>query len=177
VPPGLMPHEIALSLKSMKRLLLSLAIIFCITNVLKAQEVRPISADELMRRVQAPDTLFLVNFWATWCGPCVKELPEIKKLSEGYKNRPVKVILVSLDFPEDFPKKVEKFIRKKKINDEVLWLSDSNPNQFMPKLDPTWQGSIPATLIIYNKREYRNFLEGTISAKQVSLIIDRQLGW
>lgn len=133
------------------------------------------NADRLMQRVSNPDTLYVVNFWATWCGPCVAELPEFNKLQAMYAGKPVKIILASLDFKEAYPRKLEAFANRKKLQQEIVWFNETDANKFIPKIDNRWQGSIPATLLIAGKNEYKNFFEGSITAKQLSTLIDKQL--
>lgn len=159
----------------MRYILVALLALF-VTNA-SAQDIPAYKADDLLQRVQNPDTLYVVNFWATWCGPCVKELPEFDKMQQQFAGRPVKILLVSTDFKEDYPKKIASFVRKKKLQQEVIWLNETNANEFIPKIENSWGGSIPATLIIYNKNQYRNFFEGAITARQISLLIDKQLAY
>lgn len=141
----------------------------------QAQQIPAYKADDVIARTKNDDTLYIVNFWATWCAPCVKELPEFNELRDMYAGKPVKILMVSLDFADAYPKKLASFIKKKKLMPEVVWLDETNANIFIPKIAEEWQGSIPATLIIYRKKNYRNFFEGVINAKQVSSIADRQL--
>ena len=94
------------------------------------------------------NTIYVVNFWATWCAPCVKELPYFKKLNT--ENKRVKVVLVSLDFKSQYEAKLLPFLIKKSINSEVVLLTDKDYNSWLPKVDKEWSGSIPATLIIKN---------------------------
>ena len=90
----------------------------------------------------------VVNFWATWCAPCVKELPYFEKLNQENPN--VKVILVSLDFEKQVENKLIPFLKKKKIISTSIYLADKDYNSWLPKIDKNWSGSIPATVIFYS---------------------------
>lgn len=103
------------------------------------------------------DKTYVINFWATWCKPCVKELPAFEKLNSEYKKKGVEVILVSLDFPNQIDDVLLPFIQKEKLKSEVILLDDPDQNNWIPKIDEKWSGSIPATLI-YNKNS-REFYE------------------
>jgi len=153
----------------MKKLAL-LVTIFCSLKA-GAQQIPACNASDIIKRASSADTVYVINFWATWCIPCVQELPEFNDLNTHYKDKPVKIVLVSLDFKEDYPRKLASFVERKRLLPEVLWLSDTDPNKFIPKIEPDWQGSIPATLII-QPGKYRKFIEGQISAAQVSGLID-----
>lgn len=98
------------------------------------------------------DKIYVVNFWATWCGPCVKELPAFEKLNAAYASENVEVLLVSLDFPNHIEKKLIPFILKKKLQSKVVLLNDINEDSWIKAIDSTWSGAIPATLI-YNKNK------------------------
>lgn len=93
------------------------------------------------------DTVFIINFWATWCAPCVAELPYFEKLNTELSNKKVKVILVSLDMKNQIESKLLPFLEKKRLKSKVLVLVEKNPNAWIPKVHPEWSGSIPATLI------------------------------
>ena len=93
------------------------------------------------------DTLYIVNFWATWCKPCVAELPEFERIHTEYLGKPVKVILVSIDFREDLNTKLVPFLKKNKYTAEVVLLDEVDGNKFINKIDSTWTGAIPATLM------------------------------
>ena len=145
-------------------------------NASFGQDIKAYSADKLMNRLAAGgDTLFVVNFWATWCGPCIQELPEFTKLADNYKGKQVKILLVSLDDKKSYPEKLAKFVSKKKLAHEVFWLSETNANEFIPKINNEWQGSIPATMLYYKTKNYTKLFEGMVKSGQLSVLIDKQL--
>lgn len=96
------------------------------------------------------DKIYVINFWATWCAPCVKELPSFDKLNSQYSDRNVEVILVSLDFPHLYESKLKPFIKKRKLKSKVIALDDVDMNSWIPKVSKEWSGSIPATIIYRN---------------------------
>ncbi|WP_033959123.1 TlpA family protein disulfide reductase [Psychroserpens jangbogonensis] len=102
------------------------------------------------------DKTYVVNFWATWCAPCIKELPYFEKLNKNY-SEDVEVILVSLDFPSKYETKLKPYIINKNLKSKVVALNDVDSNTWIPKVDESWTGAIPAT-IIYNKNK-RQFYE------------------
>jgi thiol-disulfide isomerase/thioredoxin len=115
------------------------------------------------------DTTYIVNFWATWCVPCRKELPALEKIHEDYAGKPVKVLLVSLDFPNQVESSLVPFLTKNNITARVILLNDPNSNAWIDKVDPAWSGSIPATLI-YNKK-FRKFFEKELDYDTINTII------
>lgn len=112
----------------------------------------------------------VVNFWATWCKPCIKELPYFEEVQSKYKSTEVKVILVSLDFP-DQKERLENFIKKRNLQSEVIFLDDADANSWINKVDTSWSGAIPAT-IIYNEQK-RNFYEKSFTLKELELEIQK----
>jgi thiol-disulfide isomerase/thioredoxin len=111
------------------------------------------------------DSIYVVNFWATWCAPCVKELPHFEKLNAQYKGQKVKVILVSLDMNKQVETSLMPFIKKKKLQSQVVHLHDPDADAWISKVDPTWSGAIPAT-VIYNK-DKRKFYEQSFTYEQL----------
>ncbi|WP_300488203.1 TlpA family protein disulfide reductase [Flavobacterium sp.] len=101
------------------------------------------------------DTTYVVNFWATWCVPCVAELPHFEKLNATYKDQKVKVLLVSLDMPQKVESNLLPFVKKKNMQSEVIYLNDPDANAWISKVDTAWSGAIPATVIYKgNKRKF-----------------------
>ena len=99
----------------------------------------------------------MVNFWATWCAPCVKELPYFEKLDKVYEAKNVEVVLVSLDFPKKYDSQLKPFIQRHQLRSELFALNDMDSNYWIPKVEENWSGAIPATLI-FNK-DKRQFYE------------------
>ena len=115
------------------------------------------------------DTLYVINFWATWCKPCVKELPNYELLNENYKGQKVKVILVSLDFAKDYENILLPFLKKKAIKSEVVLLNDPNGNEWIDKVNTNWSGAIPATLVYSGNS--RDFYEQSFNYEQLDSIV------
>ena len=98
---------------------------------------------------------YVINFWATWCSPCIKELPYFEYINKNYNEGLIKVMLVSLDLPNHLNSKLVPFVKNNNINSDVIHLIDVNLNEWMPKISKEWNGGIPATLIINNN--YQKF--------------------
>ena len=111
------------------------------------------------------DKTYVVNFWATWCAPCVKELPHFEELYKNYKDKDVEVMLVSLDFPHQYDKKLKPFIEKHDLKSKILVLDDTDMNTWIPKINENWDGAIPVT-IIYNK-DNRTFYDQTFTYEEL----------
>ncbi len=114
---------------------------------------------------QEDDKIYIVNFWATWCKPCIKELPEFEAIGANYADQEVEVILVSLDFSEKLESHVLPFIEEHNLKSRVVLLDDTDSNTWIPKVAEEWSGAIPAT-IIYSKKE-RKFYERTFTYNEL----------
>jgi thiol-disulfide isomerase/thioredoxin len=138
---------------------LLLIIAFCVSFQIFSQNVSVIKITDLEKRINnSSDTTYVVNFWATWCVPCVKELPDFDSIAKRYTEK-VKVLYITLDFKEDLNSKVLPFLKKKPLHSEVMLLDEVNGNYFIPKVSEHWTGAIPATLILNNKKMHREFYE------------------
>ncbi|TGV01249.1 TlpA disulfide reductase family protein [Flavivirga rizhaonensis] len=111
------------------------------------------------------DKIYVINFWATWCAPCVKELPYFEKLNSQYRNKNVEVILVSLDFPHLYESKLKPFIKERKLESKVIALDDPDMDTWIPKVSKDWSGAIPATIIYRN--DDRKFFEVSFTYKEL----------
>ena len=132
-----------------------------------AQEIKKIKVDDLKSYIEKSDHPLIVNFWATYCTPCIQEIPYFQTESEKYKTEGVELILVSLDLPDFYPAKISSFVKKEKFTASILWLNESNADYFCPKIDKNWTGGIPSTLFVNNKTHYHKFFERQLTEPQV----------
>jgi thiol-disulfide isomerase/thioredoxin len=160
---------------SKKIALVVFAVFFCIAAFPQSDASVPvIRLKDLQSRItQNNDTTYIVNFWATWCAPCVKELPDFDSISRSYSKERVIVLLVSLDFKEDLQTKVYPFLQKRNLHPEVLLLDETNANYFIPEISSSWSGAIPATLILNNKKKHKSFFEKKLNYAMIQQELER----
>lgn len=118
---------------------------------------------------QKNDTTYLINFWATWCKPCIAEIPAIEKINQEFNNDKLRIILVSLDFPSSMDQNLVPFVKKFNIQSEVVLLNDPDSNSWINKVDKSWTGAIPGTLI-YNTN-VRKFYEKAFEYEELKNIL------
>ena len=135
-----------------------------------AQTVPIVKFDRVEKIMQSKsDSIVVINFWATWCAPCVKELPLFEALAA--RNDPsLKITLVSLDFADEI-KKVNSFITRRKIRSEVLLLDEIDYNSWIDQVEGSWGGAIPATLFINQKTGQRKFVERELKEGELEEVI------
>ncbi len=149
--------------------------ISCISFFAEAQSAVPVfDFSQYQNRVQQKDdTLYVVNFWATWCKPCVTELPFFEQAAQAFSQQPVKIILVSQD-AKTRAVQVNEFLKKNNYTSETIILSAGNPNVWIDKIDSSWSGTIPVTLfykngtkVYFHEGDYASFdeLEKIIHSK------------
>lgn len=100
------------------------------------------------------DSIKIINFWATWCKPCVKELPYFIELADEYSDDKVQLVLVSLDDISRLHDKLIPFLKKNNIREKVVLLNDSKAHKWIDRVDPNWSGAIPITLVMKGKERY-----------------------
>jgi len=137
------------------------------SGLVMAQKVAKVKVTELEKMIAESKTPLIINFWATYCKPCIAEMPYFEKFAAKYKEKGVTVVFVSLDMQDDYPVKVDGFVAKRKLQNRVLWLDETDADYFCPKIDPRWSGSIPATLFVNNAKSYRQFLEKELTEEEL----------
>ena len=119
------------------------------------------------------DTLYVVNFWATWCAPCIQEIPYFEQIGQKYASQKVKVLMVSTDFPNQLQTRLLPFVEKQQMKNEVILLDDPRANRWIPQVDKDWTGAIPATLIY--KKDYRKFYPREFTFEELDEVIQSLL--
>lgn len=144
----------------MKKIILPFVLLLFWANSF-AQNIRIIKKSEMLDFLQntKDKKVRIVNFWASWCAPCVKELPYFKKIAENYASQ-VEVIFISLDFAEDI-EKAKKVLEKKQITWETYLLDETKYDTWINDVHKNWQGAIPVTILISSNKKI--FIEGEIT--------------
>ena len=149
----------------------TLLIVLLFTASAAAQQVRKINPSQLESLMKNGDSVMIVNLWATWCVPCVKELPAFEK--QAKLNPAVRFVYVSLDLDEAYPAAIRRFIRQRGLSGEVYWMEESNANKYARIIDAGWEGSIPATIILNPAKAYRKFIEGVLEEDRLQWELSR----
>ena len=137
--------------------------------------VKKIKITDLERTIAQSDHPLIVNFWATFCVPCNKEIPYFQSTVAHYQEQGVELILVSLDLPDYYPARIATFARGRGFTATMLWLDETDADYFCPRVDPRWTGGIPCSLFINNKNHYRRFFDRQLTEPQVDLEIKEML--
>jgi len=143
-----------------------LIFVFAITNG-SAQNISKWKLSDLQSAIKNADKPTIFNFWATICKPCVEEIPYFQQLVKRYDSAGVKLVLISLDLPEAYPKQISSFAAKHNFHSPIKFLNETNADVFCPVVDSSWSGAIPASLFVNNKTGYRKFFEEQLSKEKL----------
>jgi thiol-disulfide isomerase/thioredoxin len=143
---------------------------FVFVCIVKSQNFSGVyKINDLLKRIDSPDTIYVVNFWATWCKPCIQELPAFDSLFAITGKTNIKILLVSLDFKEELDNKVKPFLIKHEIKSECVLLDETNGNDFINKISPQWSGTIPATL--FKQGDKKKLVEKKMNLLELQAVI------
>ena len=122
------------------------------------------------------NTLYVVNYWATWCKPCVEELPHFMEVNQEFSSHEnFKMILVSLDKADELESDVQPFVQKNNITTDVYILSDNKRmTQWIPLVNEKWSGAIPATALYKNGQQVA-FTEGQLTKEELKALINKHI--
>lgn len=140
-----------------------------------AQDIARIKITDLEAKIRNAEGPLVINFWATFCKPCVEEIPHFVKLNEKYRAQGLRMLFVSLDLEEDYPAKVQSVAQKLGIKSQVLWLDEFDADYFIPKIDSGWSGALPATLLLNAQKDYRRFLDQVLTEEKLQKEIELML--
>jgi thiol-disulfide isomerase/thioredoxin len=143
--------------------------------MLSAQQIQMIDRAWIksMRTNINNDTTYVINFWATWCKPCVEELPIFEKMNEQTSGSKVKILLVSNDMKRELNGRLPKFIQEKNIRSQVLYMNEINANDWIELINTNWSGAIPATWIIKPNVQRELFHEGELTFEELTKLINQ----
>ena len=121
------------------------------------------------------DSLTVINIWASWCKPCVKEIPGFEATRLKLKGKPIRFWYISLDFADDQKTRLNPFIKAKMKGASVFLLDETNYDKWLDKVDPNWQGAIPVTLFVNNSKKIKKFEDKELTELQLNEIISSLL--
>lgn len=150
-------------------LFLFVFLISCTTE--EPQEVPIMAFEEFEPYIQKDnDTVYVINFWSTSTETSQQELAEFEKFNKAYKNKAVRVILVSLDSLNKHESDLIPFIKENHLKSQVIHLTNTDTKRWINKVSGLWLGVIPATLIY--KKTSREFYEKPLTYEDLVSIVD-----
>ncbi|MEP6594533.1 MAG: TlpA disulfide reductase family protein [Ginsengibacter sp.] len=153
-----------------------LVLLFAMISSAKSQNIPSWKINDVVKYMDKSDSVLVINFWATFCKPCVEEIPYLQSISKKYADQKVKLLLVSLDLSAFYPIRIKNFAEENNYSSQIVWLNETNADYFCPKIDKSWSGVIPSTVIINRKKGYKKFFEEQMKAAQFERELKKALG-
>jgi thiol-disulfide isomerase/thioredoxin len=141
-----------------------------------SQTIKKVKITEVEEYIKNSDHPIVLNCWATWCAPCIEEIPCFMQTVKQYSDQKVELLLVSCDFPKSYPNKILELIKKKQFEATFFWLNETDADYFCPKIDPKWDGTLPSTLFVNTQTGYRKFFGRPMTDRQIDLETGRLTG-
>jgi len=118
--------------------------------------------------------LRLINFWATWCGPCVTEFPDLVEINRMYRHRAFEFISVAANYPDE-QKQVLRFLEKQQASGRNLLFGEKDKYKLIEAFDPKWDGSLPYTVLLGPAGEVLYKENGPIDPLELKRVIVKSL--
>lgn len=172
-----------LYLPSMKRGFFFFLVLFCLLGMLSLSTIAQSKSDQAISvSIRSIDSLLtarkkplILNFWATFCKPCIEEIPHFERQVDSLRSTGLELWLVSLDMKEVYPKALSIFTQQKGFRSRQFWLDETNADYFCPLIDPRWSGAIPASLFINPATGYRQFYEQALNPAEFEQALQKML--
>ena len=152
------------------KLLFITSFLLCTCGALHAQQsstsIPKLTAKQVRQLIDTSTVPTIVNFWASWCGPCIREIPYFE---EQVKGTPIRLVLVSIDYPEAYSKTLKEFVLRKGYTSQVIYLDETDPEVFLPIIDKQWSGAIPASIFVDNSKKFYRFFNSQLTEQRLAL--------
>jgi thiol-disulfide isomerase/thioredoxin len=142
-----------------------------------SQEIKKIKITDLAKTIAETKTPLIVNFWATYCLPCMHEIPYFQETVKKYEQEGLTIIFVSLDLREAYPAKISSTAKKLKLAYPIAWLDETDADYFCPLIDKSWSGGLPSTLFINPKNNYRKFVEDELTREKFEKVVGEMMAY
>lgn len=152
--------------------LIGLGFLLLLSQIAWSQQIRVVRFGELEKVLRRnPDTLYVVNFWATWCAPCIRELPYFERLLARGSSEKMQVLLVSLDDKTDLNRKVKPFIQKRQLKSRLFLLDEPDLETWVDRLAPEWSGALPMTILLRGTK--RKFIGKAVEEAELQSLVQQ----